>query len=372
MMKFRVLFLLFFMLVVFVPACESEPTNGSSIDSREPFLIEDGQFKKVLREDLASPIDKVASEYDASSLPQGRVVIARGKPHTSPNLQHNQFSLSVGEDFIVDIAYLFFNIKSYEKFSVVVLANYEPVLFAIQPIEEGNSYPETLGSEALKPSSVITLKDNANNRFTLHVPSISFKYPGAYDVRIVVSPVEQKEKPGANAQLRDPGLSLSMTLYYGGSEFPSTDFPSLQDTEPADYDLINAMRRGLFSHTVLIPSKDILTDPAHNLTRIIDLKGSSLRAYFHSDFFASKKAKVLSNFMVDGVFLRDWAWSQVEPLPPIPVPDGVNSSVRTFLPPLEGEQQVRFAVFEKPFEDLSQTNEGELLIDLSNQLVVKK
>ena len=300
-------------------------------------------------------------------------MVVRGRPHTSPNIQHNQFVLSTGEDFTFDLAYLFSNIKIYKKFNFIVLANYKPVPHIVYPILKGTDYLDATPTGSLKPLNSIEVENNTTNRFTVVVPASSFETVGAYDIRVVVLPIDQPPKKRPSAQWRDPGLSLAMTVYYGGADFPTNNLPSIEETETPDDALISVMTEGLFSRTLLIPSRDAIADQNYNFTAPVSLGNAPLKAYFHGDSFGAEKTMVLTNFMVDGVFSDNWAWSQVERLPLIPLPSGVSTSVRTFYPPESVQtQHISFVLFEKPFQDLSQEHVGYRPIDLSNQLAIAK
>lgn len=373
-------------LGVFSLGCSSGDENAA--DSPRPFVMSDDGFQKVERPYVPREILREAQSTDVSQFTAGRVALRGVRPHMVPNEKHNQVALYEHEAFVLDLAYLPFNLRV-SDLQIRVLANFESVPFQLIPVPADSAFPPTNTDNSgvvhesipqTQHSFDIQLQDSVTNAFTLVVPADSFSWRGAIDLRVLVSPRMPPIEGAEPGQYRDSNMSFSFTLYREGG-----DFPELEDTPVgmADFErdeqffanqrTLQVMSVG-FSRSVLLPSRAGLNEDVHllNLAQRFPVEiPHSIVALYYVDWRWDAPQDVVSTLLVDGEVTDRWkASSQVNPTPNGAIAEDETASVRTFeiSEPIDDGISTLFVVFERPLQDQSEIDEFEPLIEQSNPL----
>ena len=179
-------------------------------------------------------------------------------------------------------------------------------------------------------------------------------------------------------QIRDIDLSLSLTLYREGAEFPSLSSvnPSLEseDRLRPDPDMLYFMTSHFGRSALFLDSMKAgpfqwldLSDPQPYS------REDEVLAIFYSDLRWKEPIKVLSGFRLNGEWLDEWTYESVNPQPVGAIGVTDTASVRSLKldPDQLGEGRLEVIAFERPFQDQSEIDEFQQLIEQSNVLFLE-
>ncbi|QDG51116.1 hypothetical protein FIV42_10330 [Persicimonas caeni] len=322
--------------------------------------------------------------YETDTFSVGHVSLREGREHMAPDENHQQFWLEPGEPFILDLTYKMWG-YDHHQYDLVVLANFEPIQFKMRQVEEESGFPSAeewqQSDEVLVDSAPLEVPDHHTKGVSIYIPPNVFSAVGAYDLRIVL--LNRFPSDPGDPIVRHGGFTIhhSVTLYYGGLDFPEHDAPELPDTQE-----VSAHRntRLLASHgpmtTLLLPEADVydlasLRDPMQQaeLGQVFSVP-SPARLLGHSirSSFLEEERSVIVAF--DGTTPLQGASGVFAP--PEAPQDTVNSDdpfVVRF--PIEIELRdeqihpIRFVKFAQPFRDMH--NSFDRKIEVSNTIFVQ-
>lgn len=379
--------LVFLLVAVTSLSCTGSTDEDVLERDNLPFVLKDGEFKKVDRPFPTRDLVSEANSVDRDQFSSGRLFQKAGRRHMVPNVSHNQFALHEHEAFVLDLAYLPFNFLV-RDFEVTILANFRPIPFHIYSLADDEPFPDmnadksdvVIGPTDTSSSLRIESEDGQLNTYTVVIPPRSFESKGAIDLRVVMTPLRNAESAAELTQLRDPNLSVSLTVYRAGSEFPSIEDLGISESSPEQLrptrHLMAVMSLG-FERSALLPDEQTLElerDLQHyDLIQDFPLSTNhELFAAYYVDYKWDAPQRVLSNFRVNGEYLDEWEHALVNPIPSGGIGEEDTASVRRLglneASMKDSVNTAEFVVFERPLQDQHDVDEFRQLVEQSNVL----
>ncbi|QDG50532.1 hypothetical protein FIV42_07235 [Persicimonas caeni] len=221
--------------------CQEDGADQDAVErarQHDACVNSDGEFVKPDNPNGNNPFLRVESGQN-SGFQKGRKFRNFARPHMESYSGLDNW-LYEGEHFVMDIGRVHYGVGDIDG-TMMVLLNFEPVLFKVTEVSSADGYPSIADLELEDEDSLVmqqsmTFEDGVPFNGTLAVPASSFtKGAGAYDLRVVFIPdVTPSEETGFDPYLKAiPGYAYR--VFYGGCE--PTRSPSIREatTESASW-----------------------------------------------------------------------------------------------------------------------------------------